>query len=188
MHRRSVLARAMLAAAVTTLWAAGANAQQQFQTTFSGINEVPSPILSQGQGTLSLSVNAQQQTLTYTLTYSNPSTTPVWTVTQAHIQFGTEHQEGFVIVFLCTTLNNGPPTTPTCTSPSGTITRTITAVEILSAAPQGLAAADFNGLVTILTSGAAYANIHTTQFPTGEIRGQIQQCSPKGGPPDQRCQ
>ena len=40
-------------------------------------------------------------------------------------------------------------------------------------AAQGIAAGNFDGLVTAITSEAAYANIHTVKFPTGEIRGQI---------------
>jgi hypothetical protein len=32
---------------------------------------------------------------------------------------------------------------------------------------------DFNAIVAALTSNTAYANIHTTAFPAGEIRGQI---------------
>jgi hypothetical protein len=35
-------------------------------------------------------------------------------------------------------------------------------------------AGDFAGVVAALASHSAYANIHTKQFPAGEIRGQIQ--------------
>ena len=33
--------------------------------------------------------------------------------------------------------------------------------------------ADFDALVTLLDTDTAYANVHTTNFPAGEIRGQI---------------
>jgi hypothetical protein len=41
------------------------------------------------------------------------------------------------------------------------------------AAAQGIAAGEFGELVAALRAGRAYANVHTTKFPPGEIRGQI---------------
>jgi hypothetical protein len=38
---------------------------------------------------------------------------------------------------------------------------------------QNVAAGDFNALVAALESNTAYGNIHTANFPSGEIRGQI---------------
>jgi hypothetical protein len=34
-------------------------------------------------------------------------------------------------------------------------------------------AGNFNALIAALESDTAYGNIHTTNFPSGEIRGQI---------------
>ena len=53
------------------------------------------------------------------------------------------------------------------------MTGTITAADILAITAQGLAAGDFAGAVRALESGNTYANVHTTNFPAGEIRGQI---------------
>jgi hypothetical protein len=52
----SLLARAILAAFVTAVSVGYANAQQQFEVIFSGLNEVP-PIVFRGQGTLKMTVN-----------------------------------------------------------------------------------------------------------------------------------
>jgi hypothetical protein len=49
----------------------------------------------------------------------------------------------------------------------------ITAAQIVGPAAQGIATGEFAELVDALRSGAAYANVHTTTFPAGEIRGQI---------------
>jgi CHRD domain len=49
----------------------------------------------------------------------------------------------------------------------------ITGGNVLAIAAQGMPASDFDALVDLLVSNTAYANVHTTNFPAGEIRGQI---------------
>jgi hypothetical protein len=44
---------------------------------------------------------------------------------------------------------------------------------LLGIAAQGFPAANFDALVEALDSDTAYANVHTTTFPAGEIRGQV---------------
>ena len=50
---------------------------------------------------------------------------------------------------------------------------TITAAQVIGPAGQGIQPGEFAELVKALRVGAAYANVHTTTFPAGEIRGQI---------------
>jgi hypothetical protein len=182
MYRHSVLAGAILAAAVTTVSAAGANAQQ-FQANFSGFQELGAlnaetgAILSTGQGTLALNLNQPAGTLTFTLTYSGLSEP----VTQAHIHFGKVHVPGGIIVFFCTNINNGPVGTQACPAGGGTVSGTITGANIVGPAAQNIPAGDFAGLVAALLSDTAYGNIHTTKFPAGEIRGQIHQVEDQQG-------
>jgi hypothetical protein len=40
-------------------------------------------------------------------------------------------------------------------------------------AAQGIAAGEFAELVRAIKAGATYVNVHSSLFPTGEIRGQI---------------
>jgi hypothetical protein len=181
---RSMLAGAMLAAAMTTLSAAGANAQQ-FQANLTGFEEVgglgageTGAVRSASKGTLTLNLNQQLGTLNYTLTYSPGLTTAV---TQAHIHFGKIHVAGGVIVFLCTNLGNGPAGTPTCPNPSGTVSSSVTGGNVVGPAAQNIPAGDFAGLVDALLSDTAYGNVHTTKFPSGEIRGQILQSENQQG-------
>ena len=182
MYRHSVLAGAILAAAVTTVSAAGANAQQ-FQAYFSGFQEVGAlnaetgAILSIGQATLALNLNQPAGTLTFTLTYSGLSEP----VTQAHIHFGKVHVPGGIIVFFCTNINNGPVGTQACPAGGGTVSGTITGANIVGPAAQNIPAGHFAGLVAALLSDTAYGNIHTTKFPAGEIRGQIHQVEDQQG-------
>lgn len=164
-----MLTRAILAGVVTTVPVACANAQQ-LQATLSGFDEVPLALRSAGQGSLTLFLNKQQQSLNYTLTYSFPASS---TVTQAHIHFGKEHVVGGIMVFLCTNLGNGPAGTPTCPT-SGPVMGMLTAGSVLALPNQNiLTPGDFDALAAALLSDTAYGNVHTTVFPGGEIRGQI---------------
>jgi hypothetical protein len=38
---------------------------------------------------------------------------------------------------------------------------------------QGITAMSFSDLLRVLKSGDAYVNVHTTNHPGGEIRGQV---------------
>jgi CHRD domain-containing protein len=45
--------------------------------------------------------------------------------------------------------------------------------DVIGPAVQGIAPGEFNELIAAIRAGVAYANIHTTVNPAGEIRGQI---------------
>ena len=76
------------------------------------------------------------------------------------------------MVFLCTNLGNGPPGTPPCPA-SGTVTGMLTPTSVIGPAAQGIAPGNFNALAAALLSETAYGNIHSIQFPAGEIRGEL---------------
>jgi hypothetical protein len=170
--------RAMIGALVTAamfspLALAGSHVEE-FHAVFSGFNEVgglnaeTGAILSDGKATLRLKLDRVQQSISYTLNFSGLGTA----VTQAHIHFGKVHMPGGVMVFFCSNLPNPPPNTQACPA-SGTISGTITATNVVGPAAQGVTAGDFQSVVDALESDTAYANIHTTAFPAGEIRGEI---------------
>lgn len=140
---------------------------EQFSASLVGFNETP-PILSNGHG--SFHANLSGTSLIYTETFSGLTSS----VTQSHIHFAQRGVAGAVFVFLCTNLGNGPAGTPACPAGGGTVTGTITAAEILAVPSQNITPGDFAELVRILLSGDAYVNVHTTKFPAGEIRGQVQ--------------
>jgi len=172
--RRSVLAGAILAAAVTTMVSVYANAQE-FRAKFSGFNEIgplgageTGAIFSQGQAALRLKLNTNLQTLNWTLTYSDLGAP----VTQAHIHFGKVHVAGGIMVFFCSNLPNPPAGTQLC-PPSGTISGMFTGGSVIGPTAQNIKPGDFNALAQALLSKTAYGNIHTTAFPAGEIRGEI---------------
>jgi len=142
---------------------------EEFSAHLIGVNETPS-ILSGGSGTFKLDLDRSAGTANYELTYSGLSSP----ATQAHIHFAKARVAGGIIVWLCQTATNpGPPGTPTCPPDGGTVTGTITASTIVAVPAQLVSAGDFSALTDALTSHSAYANVHTTAAPAGEIRGQI---------------
>jgi hypothetical protein len=148
---------------------------QEYDAQLSGFSEIgplatpTGAILTNGSGKLTLTV--QGNTAQYSLTYSGLTSA----ITQSHIHFGQKHVAGGIFVFLCTNLNNGPAGTQFCPQgTSGTVTGTITAANILAVTAQNIPAANFDVLLAALTGDTAYVNVHTTMFPGGEIRGQVE--------------
>jgi len=130
-----------------------------------GFNEVPAKFTA-GKGTFRATIDQTAQTITFTLTFSGLSGAPA----AAHIHFGQRDVNGGVQVFLC----DGAGHTACPAGTSGTVTGTIHAADVIPTVPdQGIEAGEFNKLVIAILAGKTYANIHTAQFPGGEIRGQI---------------
>jgi CHRD domain len=100
------------------------------------------------------------------------------TVTQAHIHVGQRSVNGGIVIWFCQTdASPGPAGTPTCTNGSGHFTGTITSANVVAItganAPQQIGAGDFDKVLEAIRAGKAYANVHSTLSPGGEIRGQI---------------
>jgi CHRD domain-containing protein len=174
--------RLKLAAGVAVLGLAGigtaaiAHDNSRFDANLTGYEEVPT-LSTSGTGTFKAWINRGKDEIRYVLTYAGPfDANPAGgTVTQAHIHFGARSlaPAGNIIAFLCTNLNNGPAGTPACPAAPGTVTGTLTPASVIGPAAQGIAPGEFAEMVRALRAGAAYANVHTTTFPAGEIRGQI---------------
>lgn len=133
-----------------------------------GLCAVPS-IASTGQGRFTGVIDDAAGSIAWTLVYRDLATP----VDQAHIHLGQEHTNGGIMVFLCSDLGNGPPGVQGCPDGSGSISGTITAEQIVGPAEQGINAAEMAKFLAGLRGGAAYVNVHTMQFPAGEIRGQV---------------
>lgn len=161
---RALAIAGILALAVTT--ATADEGATTFSTSMSGFQETP-PILSNGSGTFHATVRGN--TLVYTETFTG-LTSPV---TQSHIHFGERAVAGNIFAFLCTNLGNGPVGTPACPATGGTVTGTLTAADVRAVPSQNITAGEFAELLRILRSGDGYVNVHTVNFPAGEIRGQV---------------
>ena len=141
----------------------GDRERDDFNTRLVGLNEVPS-INTEGNGNLRLRVTADR--IEFELKYANLSGNP----TVAHIHFGERRTNGAVMVFFCG--GGGKPACPA--SPSGTVSGTIVAGDVVGPAVQGIDPGNFAAVLRAIRSGAAYANMHSAKFPSGEIRGQIE--------------
>ena len=132
-----------------------------------GYEENPD-ISTVASGDFKASVDEDAQTITYELSYSGLE----GDVLQAHIHFGKPAINGGISLFLCTNGGNGPAGTPLCPQ-SGTVSRTVPASDIVGPLPQGIEAGNLSELVAAMRAGNAYANVHSTEWPAGEIRAQI---------------
>jgi hypothetical protein len=148
---------------------------EEFHADITGFNEVgvlgviTGAISTTGHGTLDLNLNRQAQTLTFKLTFADMSAP----VVMSHIHLGQIHVAGGVMVFFCSSTGTPPAGTQACPGTAGTVTGTITASNVLALPGQHLSAGDFSALVEALEHNTTYVNVHTSAFPTGEIRGEI---------------
>jgi len=133
-----------------------------FSAHLLGDNEVP-PINSTGSATFHME-NADG-VITFSLTFSGLSSN----LTVSHLHFAPTRVAGGVMIFLCGGGNQ--PNCPAATS--GTITGTIVAANVTGPTTQGIDPGDLTSALEAVGDGASYANIHTTKFPGGEIRGQV---------------
>ena len=132
----------------------------------SGFNEVP-PILTNGQATFHAVVRSDR--IDYRLTFSGLTSD----ATQSHLHFGERGVNGGIFLFLCSNLGNAPAGTPACPASGGTVRGTLTAADVVAIPAQNVTAGDLEGALRIIRSGDAYVNVHTVNFPAGEIRGQV---------------
>jgi CHRD domain len=131
-------------------------------------NQVPA-VLAHSSGHFEAEIEADN-TISFSLDYRNMSSS----VVQAHIHFGASKTNGGIMVYLC-----GSPK-PACPS-SGRLTGTLTEADVSvlpatngdSVIPQGIPPGDLAGLLAAIRSGNSYVNVHTVNFPSGEIRGQV---------------
>ncbi len=122
------------------------------------------PKFTTGQGRFTARLNEDRTELQFRLVYRGLT----GKANVAHIHSEHFGIAGSVFIFLC---GGGKPPCPDGTE--GEVTGTITPADVLALPAQGLDAGDFAAALRAIRSGSTYANMHTTRFPGGEIRGQI---------------
>ena len=146
---------------------AGSGGDDETRTKLKGYEEVPA-ISTTGTGKFKAELDDDE--IEYELRYRDLQAP----VQQSHIHFGQFSVNGGVSVFLCSNLGNGPAGTPTCPGPfEGEVEGTLTQEDVVGPAVQGIAPMELEELLEAIDAGVAYVNVHSEQFPGGEIRGQL---------------
>jgi CHRD domain len=164
---RIVAAGAIAAAGAIVIAATAAVNNANVGGELSGYQEVPA-VSTNAFGSVEAKVS-DRGPIPYELTYRRMPD-----VTQAHLHFAQEAVNGGIVVFLCTNLGNGPEGTPECPDGRATLTGKVNAGDVVdSAAAQGIAAGEIDEVKAAIRAGAVYANVHSEEFPGGEIRAQL---------------
>jgi len=136
--------------------------------TLTGYQEAtPAGVSSCRAACVSAMIDDDAETITFELRYSG-LTAPA---AVAHIHFGNRFTSGGVSAFLCG--GGGKPACQPGTASEAVSTGTITAADVIGPATQGIASGEFDEFVAAIRAGVTYANVHTSNFAAGEIRGQI---------------
>ena len=133
-----------------------------------GFQEVPA-ISTVASGRFRAWVDTKANTITWKLSYQGLE----GDVQQAHVHFGQLSVNGGVSFFLCSNLGNGPVGTQACPVGPAELTGVITAEQVVGPAGSGIEAGAMAEIVAAIRNGTAYANVHSSKWPTGEIRGQL---------------
>ncbi len=151
--------------AAATFAVAGDGGKGHFKAdTLNGYQETAIGAISTvGTGTFEAQLDGDA--INYTLTYGDLEG---GSVLFAHIHFGARGVSGGVIAFLC-----GGGGKPACPASPATVTGTIAAADIVGPSTQGIEVASFDEAVRAIRAGVVYANVHTTRWSGGEIRGQV---------------
>jgi hypothetical protein len=161
---KATLFVATLAALGLGSYAMAGGDESEFRARLSGYQETPQTLSSPGFGSLRLDIDQRAHVIKFRLRYGGMPTA----AGAAHIHLGARATTGGVSAFLC-----GGGGKPFCPPTGGTVTGTITPADVIGPASQGIEPGEFGELVRAIRAGATYANVHTVQYPGGEIRGQI---------------
>jgi hypothetical protein len=152
--------------------------RREFKAELKGINEVGplgGAISTPGRGSFSAVLSHDGTTVRYRLRYADLEAD----ITQSHIHVGQTHTTGGISVWLCktdATAASAPADTPFCPDPrNGTVEDEFTAADVIGPSGQGVDAGEFAELIRLMRSGVTYANVHSTKYAPGEIRGQIRE-------------
>jgi hypothetical protein len=133
-----------------------------------GFQEVPA-ISTVASGRFRAVVDTKANTIAWKLNYEGLE----GAVQQSHVHFGQLSVNGGVSFFLCTNLGNGPAGTQTCPDGPAELSGVITPDLVVGPSGTGIEAGAMAEIVAAIRNGTAYANVHSTQWQGGEIRGQL---------------
>jgi hypothetical protein len=140
----------------------GFDDREMFKASLRSSEEVsPNPVVSNATGETMLHLSKDGMSLSYKLSVKN-----IQNIVGAHLHLGARGVNGPIVVGLL-------PMGANLTGPqNGMIAEgTITKANLVGP----LAGMELSDLVREMKAGMIYVNVHTTQYPAGEIRGQVHQ-------------
>jgi len=140
---------------------AAENGPENFRAHLSGDEEVP-PVATRAQGQAIFQLSSDGTLLLYKLIVAN-----IENVLMSHIHLAPEGQNGGVVVWL---YPSAPPPALIEGRTQGVLAAGVIRASDLVGALAGQTVQD---LVEQIETGNAYVNVHTSQYPGGEVRGQI---------------
>jgi hypothetical protein len=142
---------------------------EDFEGTLTGYEEVPA-VSTGASGKFAATVRVHHGKIWWKLHYEGLTDN----VTQAHIHFAQRDVNGGIAVWLCSNVPTAPAGTQPCPAPPATISGVATEADVVGPADQGIAPGQFDELVAAMRAGLTYANVHSSAFPAGEIRAQLE--------------
>ena len=127
---------------------------QTFSAELSGAQELP-PVNTNAAG--AINITGSNQSIAYRLALSNMTNATV-----AHIHMGEENENGKIVLTLFKS-----------ESPSGLEIESLAGNATSDKLQGPLAGATLEDLIGIMDTGTAYVNVHSADFPNGEIRGEL---------------
>jgi hypothetical protein len=138
-----------------------ASSERNFVASLKGREEVPA-VDTRAQGQAIFQVSKDGGSISYKLIVAN-----IENVTMAHIHLGPAGVNGPVVVWL---YPDAPPPQLIPGRFSGVLAEgTFTADDLVGP----LAGMSLEALIDEIVAGNTYVNVHTSQYPGGEVRGQI---------------
>ena len=158
---------------------AGGGSKNFSGSPMTGYEENPD-LSTTGTGSFTARLSDDGSSIHYKLSYSGLE----GNVTQAHVHFAKAGVNGGISFWLCETASVQSPSTstPTCPAPGGTVEGDITSAEVIGpgatvgpppTAGQGIEPGNLAEILAAMRAGHAYANVHSTKWPGGEIRAQL---------------
>jgi len=173
MKRLSIVTAVLLAFAAPS--ATGTDSHK-IRVKMTGYEEVPS-VSTVANGTFSARIARDEQSIAYRLSWRGLQAP----VTQAHVHVAQKSVNGGIVLWMCGTATNpGPAGTQACPTPmvagdTVEVSGTWDATHVQAAQPaQQIIAGELAEVIAAIRAGVAYANIHTTASPGGEVRGQLE--------------
>jgi len=148
----------------------GHNRREIVHANLVGFNETPLTLSTPASGTFWAEIDEDSGVINFKLTYKDLTVSPPLF---AHIHLGGKHTTGGVMAFLCGSPATATNPKPPCPPAPADVTGSIMTSDVIGPTAQGITAGQFEKVLEAIRNGAAYANVHTTTYQGGEIRGQI---------------